>query len=202
MRDRSVKYRKIYETHYGPIPIDHNGRSYDIHHINGNHNDNRPENLKAVSVEEHYNIHYEQGDYSSCLFISHRMNLSPEEISDLAKKSNEKRLLNGTHNFQQKQFREKYNPIIAETVRQKVKNGTHNFQQKDFQKNVQKELVKTGRHNFSGDSLNRKMLERGTHVTQIKISCIYCKKICGKHAFVRWHGINCKFRNDNVSTRN
>jgi len=26
-------YRKIYEQHYGPIPVDSDGRTYEIHHI-------------------------------------------------------------------------------------------------------------------------------------------------------------------------
>ena len=36
------KYRKIYEQHHGPIPIDESGRTYDIHHIDGNHFNNDP----------------------------------------------------------------------------------------------------------------------------------------------------------------
>ena len=56
------KYRKIYESHNGPIPKEDNGRSYEIHHIDGNHFNNDPSNLKAVSIQEHYDIHYSQGD--------------------------------------------------------------------------------------------------------------------------------------------
>ncbi len=33
-----------------------------IHHINGNHNDNRPENLKEMSQSEHFKLHWKQGD--------------------------------------------------------------------------------------------------------------------------------------------
>jgi hypothetical protein len=31
-------YRKIWENYYGLIPIDEKGRSYEIHHIDGNKN--------------------------------------------------------------------------------------------------------------------------------------------------------------------
>lgn len=33
-----------------------------IHHINGNHNDNSPENRIKISQSEHINIHRKQGD--------------------------------------------------------------------------------------------------------------------------------------------
>lgn len=33
-----------------------------IHHINGNHNDNRPENLMELSQSEHFKLHWKQGD--------------------------------------------------------------------------------------------------------------------------------------------
>ena len=78
-------YRKIWEQHYGKIPLDKNGRTYEIHHIDGNKNNNNIENLKCLSIEEHYKIHYEQKDWTACLRMSSRMNISPEEKSLLAK---------------------------------------------------------------------------------------------------------------------
>ena len=63
----TTNYRKIYENHYGPIPKEENGRSYEIHHLDGNHHNNDPKNLKAVRIQEHYDIHYSQGDWSACL---------------------------------------------------------------------------------------------------------------------------------------
>jgi len=80
-------YRKIYEQHYGPIPKDQTGRTYEIHHIDGNHNNDSPENLRAVSIQEHYDIHYTQKDYAACLRIASKINLSPKEISELARKN-------------------------------------------------------------------------------------------------------------------
>ena len=82
----TTKYRKIYENHYDPIPKDETGRTYDIHHIDGNRKNNKPENLKAVTIQEHYDIHYAQQDYSACLMfiLQRRLNTSNEERSKIA----------------------------------------------------------------------------------------------------------------------
>lgn len=55
-------YRKIWEDAYGPIPKDDQGRSYEIHHIDGNRNNNELSNLMCVSIEDHIKIHTNQGD--------------------------------------------------------------------------------------------------------------------------------------------
>lgn len=72
-------HRKIYVKNYGPIPEGH-----DIHHIDGNHKNNDPANLKAVSLQEHFDIHYSQGDYAAAYRISQRMSVSKDEKSRLA----------------------------------------------------------------------------------------------------------------------
>lgn len=46
------EHKKNYEKKYGPVPA---GKV--IHHKNGNKLDNRPENLIAISPQEHYKIH-------------------------------------------------------------------------------------------------------------------------------------------------
>lgn len=81
-------HRLIYENHFGPIPVDEDGRRYEIHHIDGNHNNNSLDNLQCVSIKQHYQIHLEQGDLKACLIMSKRMKLSPQEKSRLAKLSN------------------------------------------------------------------------------------------------------------------
>ena len=81
-------HRLIYENHVGPIPIDDEGRSYEIHHVDGDHNNNSPDNLQCVSIKEHYDIHFNQGDLKACLIMSQRMKLSPAEKSRIAKISN------------------------------------------------------------------------------------------------------------------
>ena len=84
-------HRQIWEQHYGPIPKDKHGRSLEIHHINGDHTDNRIENLKLVTIQEHYNIHWEQGDYVACHLIAQRMAKTPQELSRLISESNKRR---------------------------------------------------------------------------------------------------------------
>ena len=53
-----VNYRKIWEEHNNKkIP-----KGYHIHHVDGDKNNNDPSNLMCVSPEEHWLIHYLQGD--------------------------------------------------------------------------------------------------------------------------------------------
>jgi hypothetical protein len=100
--------------------VDEDGRSYDIHHLDGNKENNSPENLVALSIRDHYQIHYDQKNWGSCWSISLRMSMSPEEKSEISKISNSLRIKNGTHNF-----------LDGENARrfqlEKVKNGTHHF---------------------------------------------------------------------------
>lgn len=78
-----INYRKIWEENFGEIPKDDEGRSYEIHHKDGNRQNNNVENLSCLSIQEHYNIHYTQGDYGSCVMIAKRMSLSPDDISKI-----------------------------------------------------------------------------------------------------------------------
>lgn len=83
-----VDYRKIYRDHYGPIPRDKDGRSYEIHHIDGDSSNNDITNLKCVTIKEHYEIHKSQGDHAACLIMADRMQISVEEKTYLAKLAN------------------------------------------------------------------------------------------------------------------
>lgn len=81
----SYTYRKLYEQNFGPIPKDEDGRTYEIHHKDGNRANNDPNNLSALSIREHYNVHYKQGDYGACVLIARRMSLPPDHISTIQK---------------------------------------------------------------------------------------------------------------------
>lgn len=66
-------YCYIWVKHNGKIPKDELGRTYDIHHIDGNDKNNDITNLKCVSIQEHYDIHFKQGDQGACHAIRIRM---------------------------------------------------------------------------------------------------------------------------------
>jgi hypothetical protein len=94
-----VNYRKIYEQYHGSIPNDEEGRTYDIHHIDGNRKNNDPNNLVALSIKDHYNIHYKQKDWAACHRLATKMKMSPNVISELSKEAQNDRISKGTHHF-------------------------------------------------------------------------------------------------------
>lgn len=153
----TTKYRKIYENHSGAIPKEANGRTYEIHHIDGNHSNNDPTNLKAVTLKEHYDIHYAQGDYSACMIMKlERMDYTPEEISILSIKNNLKRVQNGTHHFLTRSDGTNINT-------DRVANGTHNWLDGKQQTIMNKKRVEDGTHHFLGGKLVKEKIENGTH---------------------------------------
>lgn len=80
-----MHYRKIWEQFNGKIPIDNQGRPYEIHHIDGDRNNNSIENLMCVSIEDHYKIHYQQNDFGACVMIAKRMSLPSNQLSSIQK---------------------------------------------------------------------------------------------------------------------
>jgi hypothetical protein len=73
-------HRRIYEDYHKVSLLP----GIEIHHIDGNHQNNNIENLLAVTPEEHYNIHYQQGDYAAALLITGRVLVDPAVKSKLA----------------------------------------------------------------------------------------------------------------------
>ena len=86
------KYRKIYENHHGKIPVDVNGKKFHIHHIDGNNKNNNPNNLIALSEEDHYLIHLKQGNYGAASRLAKRKFVTTIERSKLARLSMLKRM--------------------------------------------------------------------------------------------------------------
>jgi hypothetical protein len=136
-------YRKIYENHNGAIPVDSLGRRYDIHHKDGDHLNNSPENLIALSIEDHYNEHYKRGDYGSCYLIAiQRLNKTREEISELAKLNARQQIEKGTHPF-----------LGGELQLSRVKNKTHPFLgDGSLQRKVQQDRIDSGTHHLLGEN--------------------------------------------------
>ncbi len=155
-------YRKIYEENYGPIPIDDDGRTYEVHHIDGDHTNNNPNNLKAVTIQEHYTLHKEQGDYVACSLIALRMNLSPDELSDIRRKA----------------------------ALERVKNGTHPWSDKERMKKQNQKRTAEGKNIFSDPNIVKQQIEKGLHATQKRICCLGCRKETYVASWDKWH-LNC-----------
>ena len=172
------QHRKIWEQANGPIPVDSDGRTYEIHHINGDPTDDSLENLMCVSIQEHYNIHYEQGDYGAAFLIAGRMKTKPETIRETAKKAGKasarKLLQQGTHNFQtmlrDDEWKSKnfYKTEEGKVVRKKLnqrmyEEGTNSFFDPEAAKARQAKLIKEGKHNLAGVTCR----DKNGRVTQI-----------------------------------
>lgn len=126
---RNREYRKIYKEYFGDIPKDSLGRSYDIHHIDGDYNNNNISNLIAVSIEEHYKIHKEQEDWGAAWAIAKRLNVTAKEKSEITRNMNLARAKSGTH----------WSTVTS-------KNGTHPFQNLEFQRKMMDKCLSNGTH--------------------------------------------------------
>ncbi len=81
-------YKKLWESHFGPIPFDDLGRRFHIHHKDGVKSNNAIENLMCISAQAHYDIHYAQGDYFACQLIArNHLNLDKNELIRIAELS-------------------------------------------------------------------------------------------------------------------
>lgn len=188
-------YRKIYEQHYGPIPKDYNGRTYEIHHKDGNRKNNGIDNLQCVSIQEHYDIHYSQGDWAACLAIMKRIKISPEENSKILSELNKKRVENKTHNF-----------LGGEIQKKKVKNGTHHLLGKNNPNHPSNKRIAKGifhLQGIQGSEQNRKTalkrVKLGTHPflgknspSQYKWTCENCGKSAKGKGNYTIHKNKCK----------
>lgn len=169
-------YRKLWEDAFGPIPYDSYGRRMEIHHIDGDRNNNDLSNLKLVTINEHYDIHYDNGDWAACQSILNRMNVSPSEkskkCSDLAKQ----RFAEGTHHFLNPEF------IKADSLRKSMRNrgsGNPMYGKKQSEETLRKrseshkKRVAQGMHHLQSDEHRNRMrdkslseLSNGTHAFQ------------------------------------
>lgn len=213
-------YRRIYEQYFGPIPKDEQGRSYEIHHIDGNRKNNDISNLACMPIAEHYDTHYIQGDWGACYAIAKRMKLDPILLSELSKKCQLKRVKDKTHHLLKRKDGSSHASdrvdsgthwFLAENggsersrnqQNSRVKNKTHHFLKEnggsEKSSNTQKELVKTGKHHLlkrnDGSSLSADRIKSGNHPFIEKVVCPHCGKLGSKAIMHRHHFDRCKHK--------
>lgn len=161
-----ANYRKIYELHHGSIPIGSNGKTYEIHHIDGNSSNNDISNLIAVSIEEHYNIHFKEGNMRACNAIALRMDKSKEEIKLLATLAAKERVRKKTHHWIGGELQKKWAQLLKEKGKLYFCSKIHS--QRTSERN--KLLVSLSQHVFQSEKhrkiiseSNRVRLQNGTH---------------------------------------
>jgi len=201
------QYRKIYEHHFGPIPRDELNRSYEIHHIDGNRQNNNIDNLKCVSLQEHYDIHYAQKDWAACHRIAAKLRLSFEEISELSRKCQKERVENGTHHLLKGDIQSKYQQkLVAEGIHpwqgdrnpnsRKIAAGTHPWQDKEAAKLRSQRRIEQGNHPFIGGDLQRlvtsRQMNEGKHPSQTIRTCDKCGKTGKGPVMLKYHFDKCK----------
>lgn len=204
-KPRTKDHISIYKLFFGEIPSDEDGRRFDVHHIDGNSNNNSICNLIAVSIQDHYDIHLTQGDYAAALRIAQRLGLPLEEKRKLSKLNAIKRVKDGTHNFLRELNPNNY----------RIENGTHNF----LGRSMNDRQLSQGKHisqvkvtcescnktmaidkflmwghgkNCAENRVMQKKLGKRKQVVQIYKTCPKCNQTMSMGLYVRWkHGENC-----------
>lgn len=159
---RNREYIKIYKQHYGEIPKDSQGRSYDIHHIDGDYTNNDISNLIALSIEEHYNLHKTQEDWGAVWALAKRLDVGQQEKSEAARNSNLARAKAGTH----------WSQVSS-------KNGTHHFNNLEWQRKMTAIKLSKGTHASQQTWTCEKCGKTGKNMVNY---CRYHSDNCGKES--------------------
>jgi hypothetical protein len=81
----TYKSRRIWVKNFGEIPVDENGFTYEVHHIDGNNKNDNLYNLQLLKIKDHLEIHLLQGDWGAASLIGKRLGLGPNYSSNIQK---------------------------------------------------------------------------------------------------------------------
>ena len=177
---------------------------YHTHHIVPRHmgGTDDPDNLKrGLTIEEHaeehrllWKKHGKQEDYIAWKCLSGQ--ITNYEANILATKAaNTGRKLSKEQN-------DALQASARRSNQERLINGTHNWLGGKRISKIQKDLINMGKHNFTDSAwqsehakkkVNRQ-IENGRHCSQIKKECPHCNKIVDIANYNRWHGDRCKKR--------
>jgi hypothetical protein len=191
-----MNYRKMWEEMYGPIPKDEQGRSYEIHHIDGDGNNHSIDNLKCISIEEHYNIHLEQGDYASANMIAMRLskdyrkgyshsNETREKISaSRVGQPSPRKGIKLDSKIVDKIKASKIGHIVSDKTRTKI---SLSLKGKKPSIKTRYKLKKSHEGKRHSEETKAKMRK-----PKPKVICPHCGLEGGKSVMMKWHFDNCK----------
>jgi hypothetical protein len=197
----SKEYRrehiKEWKKHFGKIPKDVDGRSFEIHHLDGNPQNNTIDNLQCISIQEHYEIHLKQKDYGAAFLIARRMKIKPENISELAKIITLKRIEDGTHNFLDPNFKRSlyhnkgYVVAIDTRTNLQVRIKKEDFDLNHYYVGVNKNRKQKTIHENRGQNKGKKWSQNNKEDLK---KCNYCDFYGRGSLLSRWHNGKCKFK--------
>ena len=201
-----MNYRRIYEKAWGPIPIDEDGRTYDIHHWDGDPTNNDPNNLWAFSIRDHFDVHAWRGDWGACAAIALRMGMPSEELSELLRLHALQRMADGSNVFAdtgwqrskaRRQVEDRTNVFFkrsdgSSVSSDRVARGEHQFLGGAIQRGSALERVADGTHNLLGGEQQRALLREGRFQSQIEYACPCCGRTGRGNKFKGSHFEKCK----------
>lgn len=190
---------KVWKANNGIIPKDEMGRSYEIHHIDGNPKNNSIDNLMCLSISDHYEIHKKQEDWVGAFMIARRMDQKPHEISDIARHGTLERIAAGTHNFQDPNFPRSFDHnkgfVVALDLRTE---SLVRVSKKDFDlyshyvgSNFKRKHKNV--HMNRGHNKGKTWLQKNKETPK---KCIYCNFEGRASHISRYHNERCKYKNE------
>lgn len=175
-----MNYRKLWIKTYGAIPVDKEGRSFEIHHIDGNRKNNSLSNLQCLSIDDHFYLHYSKGEFYAAHLISQRMKNSPVKISQFQLNEEAKRKIRESKLGDRNPMR---NPAVAQKVANALR-GRKKAKEADIKR------LETARKNGTLKRTAETKLKMKK--PKQKIICPHCKLEGGFPQMKRWHFNNCK----------
>jgi hypothetical protein len=171
-----------------------------------------PEFVAKISGENHWSNKFPEKFKEKFSGSNHWMNKDDESKQNFLNNHPNKDGKNAKLAYE----RGNHNSITNNPSTVNSKNGTHHWQNgssPNYEGKLNKKLIEEGRHNFLGPETNQKRIDEGTHnflgsasnlkrlqegrhPSQKKQTCEHCKKTVSIGMYKRWHGENCKRKNN------
>lgn len=175
-----MNYRKIWVKANGPIPVDAEGRSYEIHHIDGNRSNNNLDNLLCLSIKDHFELHYNKGEYFAANLISQRLGKPLETGITYTMTERQKTSLRESKLGDR-------NPMKNPETRKKVSDAL-----RGRKKPVEVEAKRLTTRKNNGKPWHTQETKLKMKKPKEKVVCNHCGIVGGISQMKRWHFDNCK----------